>query len=188
MALAQRKGCRELGGRPFAGAPVEHFALRNEVVHCADGLQQRGGGVGPVAEIEVEVVHLEAPQRGMTGLDDVLAGQPHFIGAVVLRPEIYLAGNKKAAAPPAGFFQDIAHDHLGLAVGVTLGIVEEVHAGIVGGMQQVAGDRVADLAAEGDPGAKGQRRDLQAGRTEPAVDHGHEPRSMRPPAGMSNAE
>ena len=85
--------------------------------------------------IEIEIVDLQAEERGVARLDDVFAREAGLVGLVVFPAEENLAGNEEAAAPPAGFFEDGAHDELGLAVGVSLGVVEEIDPGVVGGVQ-----------------------------------------------------
>ena len=55
-----------------------------------------------------------------------------------------------AARPPEGPDR-LAHDLLGLAAGVGLGIVEEVDPGVVGGGQAVLGEVAGELRSERDP-------------------------------------
>src|SRR5690606_8757911 len=105
--------------------------------------------------------------------DDVLAGEAGLVGALVLGAEENLAGNDEAAAAPFALFEDVAHYALCLAGGVALGVVEEVHARVVGGVHEFFGDGVADLVAEGHPRAEGERADFEAGVSEGAVEHGH---------------
>ncbi len=60
-------------------------------MHGAGGLRDRHDGVGTVAEIEIEIVNLQAAQGRMAGLDHVFAGQTVFVGAVAFGAEEDLA-------------------------------------------------------------------------------------------------
>ena len=171
MGGAEALRCGDLDGAPFTGAPVEHLALGDQVVHGAGGFEDGRGGVRPVAIVEVEVVDLKAPESAVAGFDHVLAGQAGLVGFVVFAAEKHFAGNEVAAAAPAGFFENGAHDNFGLAIGIGLGVVEEIDAGVVGGVEEAVCDGVTDLFAEGHPGAEGEGGDLQAGFSEGAVEH-----------------
>ena len=175
----------DLRDAPLARAPVEHLALGDEVVHRAGRLEDRRRGIGAVAVVEVEVVDLQAAERVVAGLDDMFAGETGLVGLVVLPAEEDLARNEVAAAAPAGFLQDRAHHEFGLAVGVGLGVVEKINAGVVGGVEELFRDGVADLLAEGDPRAEGERADLQAGFAERTMGHAHAG-SMNSGDGLSN--
>src|SRR5690606_34316671 len=70
---------------------------------------------------------------------------------------------------------DVAHDPFGLAVGVALGVVEEVDAVVPRGRDEFARRAAADLGTEREPRAERQCGQLQAGRTEAAVLHGRTP-------------
>ena len=178
VAVAEGEGLGELGGGPFAGAPVEDFALHDEVVHGAAGFEDGRGGVGAVAVVEIEVVHLETLEGVVAGLDEVFAGEAGLVGFIVFPAEEGFGGHDVTAAAPLRLFEDVAHDEFGFAVGVGLGVVEEVHAGVVGGVEEFFGDGVADLFAEGDPGTEGEGGDLQAGAAEGAVEHIHADMNM----------
>ncbi len=186
--VADGEGLGELGGGPFAGAPVEDFALNDEIVHRAAGFGDGRGGIGAVAVVEVEVVNLEALEGVVAGFDEVFAREAGLVGLVVFPAEKGFAGNDVAAAAPAAFLEDVAHHELGLAVGVGLGVVEEIDARVVGGVEEFLGDGVADLFAEGDPGAEGQRADLKTGATKGAVEHCHGAATMNDRCPMSNDE
>src|SRR5690606_30784214 len=66
----------------------------------------------------------------------------------------------------------ITHHPFGTALGIDLGVVEEIDPVVPCRGDQVAGLAAADLVAEGDPGAEGQRRKLQPGGAETTVLHG----------------
>src|SRR5690606_32347004 len=83
----------------------------------------------------------------------------------------HLARHAEAVARQAQVGDHVAHHPLGLAVGVALGVVEEVDAVVPGSRDHLACRAPPDLVAEGHPGAEGQRRELQAGGSEAAVLH-----------------
>ena len=74
---------------------------------------------------------------------------------------------------PTQLGDGLTHDPLGFARGVGLGIVEEVHAGVVGGCQAVGGQVSGQLGSEGDPGAERKHAHLQARPTQMSVFHVH---------------
>ena len=171
MRDAEPERFLELHGTPLAGAPIENFALGDEVVHRAAGFKDRRRGIGAVAIEEVKIVNLQAGEGGVAGLEEVLAGEAGLVGLLVFAAEVGFARNKVAAAAPTGFFQNCAHDNLGLAGGVDLGVVEKIDAGVVGGVEELLGDGIADLLTKGDPSTEGERGNLQAGAAEVAVNH-----------------
>jgi len=79
------------------------------------------------------------------------------VGRFVQPPE-ELGGDHVLVTLPAQFAKGLTHDALGLAGRVTLGVVEEVHAGLFG---RVAGTRPPAYpfrsvgVGEGDPAAEG---------------------------------
>ena len=133
-----------------------------------------------MAEIQVEVIDAQPLQRGVAGIDDVLARQALLRRPrIVRRAEEHLARHAPAVARQPQVGEHVAHDPLGLAVGVGLGVVEEVDAVVPRRRDQFARRAAADLVAERDPGAERQRRQLQAGRSEAAVLHGGAPDGSR---------
>jgi len=108
----------------------------------------------------------------MAGVGHVLArqaalGRPRVLGTA----EEHLAGHAETVARQAQVGDHVAHDLFGTAVGITLGVVEEVDAMIPGGGHQVAGLIARDLVAEGHPGAEGQGGNRQAGGAQATVLH-----------------
>lgn len=134
---------------PLGGTPVECPPLVDDVVHGADSLLDRCGGVRAVAQEDVHVLHVEAAQRGAGPLHEVLAGETLVIGAGTAPEE--LGGDDEIGAAPAELPDGLAHDLLGAAVGVHLGVVEEVDAVVAAALEQGLGLLDVELVAEGDP-------------------------------------
>ncbi len=150
MALARDGICLgNLLRAPFRRAPIEHLALVDEIAHRPRGFLNGRLGVGPMAEVEIEIIDLEPFQRLVAGLHDMLAAQPFLIGLLAAPKDF--AGDKKRIARPVLLAKDISHHRLGTAAGVSLGVVEEIDALVVGRGHQVSGDIVANLLTEGDP-------------------------------------
>ncbi len=162
-------GLEDAFGRPLAGAPVEGLALVDDVVHGADGFLDGGVEVGAVAEDQVDVVELEALQRGVGALDDVFAGEAAVVRAFAA--PVDLGGDDVVGAFPAGLGEDGAHDFLGDAVGVDLGVVEEVDAGVPGGVHAFGGEVLVHLRSEGHPRTEAESRDLETRVAEKTIFH-----------------
>ena len=84
VGLREFIGLGNLLGGPLGGAPVQHLALAHQVVHCPHGLADGGVRIRAVAEIQVQVIHLQALQRLVAGLGDVLATEPELGGGGIL--------------------------------------------------------------------------------------------------------
>ena len=115
----------QLGG-PRRGAGVADLALAHQVVERAHQFVHRRVGVGPVHLVQVDPVGLQAAQAGVEGLHD-----PPARGAALVRPRAHRVPELRAehhvvAAPP----ERAAHDLLGLPVGVHVGRVDHVDAGV----------------------------------------------------------
>ena len=66
--------------RPFRRAPVQHLALADQRVHRPHGFRDRRVGIGAVAEIQVEVIHAQALERGVAGVVTCLRDRPFCVG------------------------------------------------------------------------------------------------------------
>ena len=113
-----------------------------------------GGRVGivSVAEINVQVIRAQAFQAAFDAMPDVFASQPAIVRVVRHRP-VEFAGDHELLARVV--FQDFAHDAFALAPGVSVGLIEEIHAAF----QRDLNDPprllcVLDAAAEGRPAAQ----------------------------------
>ena len=104
-----------------------------------------------MAEVEIEVLHLQALEGLVAGLHQVLAVQAHLGGQLAAGAEEGLAAHRPGVARPLHLLEHLAHDAFALAAGVDLGIVEEVDAVVVRGLHELLGHGIADLLAEGEP-------------------------------------
>src|SRR5690606_17615894 len=111
-----------------------------EVGERAQRLVDVGVGLGPVHLVEVDVVGAQAPQAVLAGPHDPA---PRVAGPVGVGPHgpVELGGDHQVVAP-AG--DGLAQDLLGLAGRVDVGGVDEVDAGVEGGVDD--GDRVVVVA------------------------------------------
>ena len=73
VALGDLPRRHDLGRAPFGGAPVERLAALDHVVHRPHRLLDRRVGIGPVAIDEVDVVELQALERAVDRVHQVLA-------------------------------------------------------------------------------------------------------------------
>src|SRR5262249_57759204 len=73
--VALPQGAGEAPGVIVRAAEVAHLALAHQVVEGAERLLERRLTVVPVRLVEIDVVGLEPPQRGLHALHDVLAGK-----------------------------------------------------------------------------------------------------------------
>src|SRR3546814_16395965 len=83
--------------------------------------------------------------------------------------EVHLAGDHEAVAWQAQVGDHVAHHPSCGAVGVGLGVVEEIDAVVPGRGDEVACFAARDEVAERCPRADGQRGTLQAGGAETAI-------------------
>ena len=162
----------DVAGRPFARAPVERLALRDHVAHRPHRLFQRRVGVGAVAIHDVDEVEPEAFERRVDGLCEVLAVEcvAHVHAVGVNAPE-ELGRDEVRPTRPAELGQRLTHDLLALASGVGLCVVEEVAAGVVGGLHALECHAGVELSVERDPAAEAEHAHLHPGVAEPAVFH-----------------
>ena len=89
---------------------------------------------------------------------------------VVEAPE-ELGGDDVGVPRPLELGEGAAHDPLGLATRVGLGVVEEVHPGLAGSGDAVRRERRVQLGPEGDPRTERQHAHLEPGAAEPPVLH-----------------
>ena len=85
-----------------------------------------------MAEVEIEVIDLEAGERLITRLDDVFPAETR-LSRPVLRggSKEHLGRDDIAVASPSVLLEDFAHDCLGFAESIRFRVVEEVYAGVV---------------------------------------------------------
>ena len=132
----------------------ERLAAGDDVRHGPDGLLHLRVGVGPVTVDEVYEVEAESVQRAVDGLRQVLAVQRvAHVYAVVDAPE--QLGRQHVAMPgPTQLGDGLPHDPLRFTSRIRLSVVEEVHAGVVGGGQAIGGQVAGQLGPEGHPRAE----------------------------------
>jgi len=175
--LAAPEGARHLGGRPVGDADVAGLArLRHPVERLQRFVQGRVGVVG-VELVEVDVVGAQPAQRGLDRVEDVPARHA-LVPGLRPHPADALGGDDEVVAAA---LQPAAQDLLGAAggadvpaEGIDVGRVQEVDAGLGGGVEDGPAVRLVALQAEGH-GAQAELRDLQAGAAEPRVLHGVSP-------------
>ena len=100
---------------------------------------------------QVHKIQLQPLERAVDGLHQVFA-----VERVLLVDRVALArqapeelGRDDVVQPvPAQRLEGLAHDHFALALGIDLGVVEEVHAGVKGRGQHLGGGVGVDLDPE----------------------------------------
>ena len=151
---------------PLGGAPVKGLARVEQVVECAHRLLDRSHGVRPVRVDHVDVREVEAREAGRGALDDVLAreelGVDARAGARRGAEKELRRDDKVLAAPDLlvdAALDRRAHDALGRAARVRLGVVEEVDAARESRLHESVGVVLAHLEGEGHPASEGEARD-----------------------------
>jgi hypothetical protein len=84
---SQRVRRPDLRCAPLGDSDVERLAGADDVGEGFHRLLERSGVVVPVGLVEVDIVGLQAPQRTVDRLHDVLAGQATVVVARPGRPE-----------------------------------------------------------------------------------------------------
>ena len=130
--------------------------------------------------VQVHVVGLQAAQRGVGGLHDVLAGQAAVVGPGAGRPEHLGADLDRLAPDP---LQRPAHDRLGAGPGVHVGRVEGGDALVQRGRDARRGRFLLYLRPVGDPVAVSDLADFEAAAAQMTMLHESDPnRSPAPDA------
>jgi len=126
-----------------------------------------------VAEDEVVAVEADALERRRDRFEEVLAVEREAAVRAVVDAPVELGRHDVLVALPAVLADGLTHQPFGLAAGVGLGVVEEVHPGIERGAHAVGGESGVELGAEGHPAAERQHADLEPGTSEAAIFHVH---------------
>lgn len=113
----------------------------------------------PVAINHIDVVHVEPLERGLSALDYVLPGQALVVGTGATPED--LGGDDDVGSLPAELADSLAHDLLGAAVGVDLGVVEEVDAVVAAALEERLGLLHVELVPEAHPRPVGELAHLQ---------------------------
>src|SRR4051794_23290353 len=171
MALGDLPCGADLVRSPLAGPPIQCLAGGHDVAHRPHGLLDRCVGIGAVAEDEIEEVDAHPFQRAVDGLHQVLAVQGVAHVGRTLDAPIELRAEHVVAATPAQLADDTTHDRFALTGRVSLGVVEEVAAGIERRLHRFHRQVVLHLRVERHPTPERQHRDLEATSTESSIDH-----------------
>ena len=136
----------ELPGIHARGAEVARLARTHDVVERFEGLLNRGVRVEPMDLVEVDVVGAEPTERGVDGVEEMLAGQPAVVRTVTHGEEGL--GRDDDLRPGAEVAHGATENLLADSVGVHVGGVEEVDARLNGALDERASRRLVE-----DPGA-----------------------------------
>lgn len=174
--VAQRADLGDTPGAVVGHAEIAHLALADQVAHGADRLLERRRVVLLVQIVDVDVAGAEPLQAGLDGAHDPMPGRA---GAVGVRGA--LVGELGGDHPGVAVAGDgAADDPLGLAAGVGVGGVDEVHARVA---------RLADDAQRGGlvgrsakiHGAEAERGHAQTAPSQIAILHPGTPSRMCTP-------
>ncbi len=133
----EMQGLAELPGVHGGGAEVAHLAALDEVVQRLEGLLDGGRIVPAMNLIQIDVVGAEPAQAGVDGSENGFTGQAAAVRSLEHRDE-YLGGDDHGFALRK-ILQGAADDLLGGAVGISIGGIEEVDAGLRGLAKQGTG-------------------------------------------------
>jgi len=114
-----------------------HLSLAHELGHRPDRLGDRRDAVGPVVVEEVDAVGAKALKRRFEPAADGVPSAARIVAE--------LRGEDDAVAAP---LEQLAEEALAVAVAVDVGRVEEVDAGVEGGVDDLPRPREVDAAAE----------------------------------------
>ena len=117
---------RDVPGAHVGEAPLADLALADQLAEGEHDLLPGRVGIELVHVVEVDVVGLQAAQAGLDGAPHVEAGEAALVGSVADRVGD-LGGQHPAVA---GLLEGAADHLLGAAVGVDVGRVDEVDAGV----------------------------------------------------------
>ena len=126
-------GLGELRGGEVGTADLAYLALHEKLVHRHQGLRDRHLGVGPVQQVEVDVVASQPAQALRAGLLDpfgMTAGQT--LGGLA---HAELGGDHDALSARA---EGLPQELLGSPLAVTIGRIEVRHAHLQGGRHDLA--------------------------------------------------
>ena len=147
----------------------------DEGVEGVEGFFDGGKGVEGVHMVDVDVVGAETFEAGVAGLKDVLARGAEVVGGVAQREKGFRGDEELVALAVDGFAEDL----FGKAVGVAVGSVEEIDAGVEAevdhaagfvGLGRAPGFEEFVAAAEG-CGAEAEGGDFESGAAEESVFH-----------------
>ena len=121
-----------------------------------------------MCEDDINVRLLQALERVLKTLDDVLAGETASVGLLATSAEEDLGRDHVLVTRPCELLERLTHLNLALAVGVRLGSVEEVDAVAPRRLEAVLDDLALLRATVCEPASEREDGDLQSGGTEVA--------------------
>ena len=137
VLLGRGQRLRELPGGHAAGAQVAHLAVAHQGVERVQGFFDRRGEVPAVNLVQIDVVHLEPPQRMLARLDDVFAAEAAAVRAVGHRHVDF--GSDHDVVARGEFVEPSAGDLLAHPERVHVRGIEEGDAGFQGQHEVLAG-------------------------------------------------
>lgn len=155
--------------RPLAGTPIEGPTLIDHKVHRPHRLLDGRGRVRAMAIQDIDIIHIQALERSFGAFDDVLPGEAPVVGAWAAPEE--LGGDDEVGALPTELAEGLAHDLLSAAIGVDLGVVEEVDAMVAAALEEGLGLLHVQLVAEAHPRTVGKLAHLETRPAEVVVLH-----------------
>ena len=118
---------------------------------------------------DINVVHIESFERSFGSFDDMF---PRQTLVVRTRPTPEdLGGDDDVGSAPAQLANRLTHNLLGSAIGVDLGVVEEVDSVITAALENRFGFFHVELVAESDPRSERERAHFQSRFTQILVLH-----------------
>ena len=151
FGVGDAEGLHDLPGHPVGAADVADLALGDEGVEGVKGLFDGGDGVGAVDLVEVDVVGREALEGGVDGVHKVPAGGSDIVATGAGAAESF-GGDDDVLAGEADVPEGRGEGLFGFAIGVDIGSVDEVDAGVEGGLEEGVGTGLID-AGDGLPDA-----------------------------------
>ncbi len=171
--FAETEGFGEAVFAVIGSADDAHFAFLDELGVSLEGFFERRGGIVFVGLVEIDVIGLEALERGFDGAEDVGFGESFVLWAHV---ETDFGGDDDFGTF-TGLLEPVADDGFGLAAGmaghpggIDIGGVDEGEAGVGEGVEDLEGSGLIDGPAE-DIAAEGERGDFDVGVAEFAFGH-----------------
>lgn len=169
VLLSDLSRLHNLSGRPLRRSPViAEIKVPYTLRKALNDLLHRRADVRAMSEHDVHVRLLQAGQRALQALDDVLAGETAGVGLLAASAEEDLRGEHVLVTRPVELLERLSHFDFALAIGVDLGGVEEVDAVVPGSLKAVLDDLALLGAAVGEPAAEREDGDLQSSGPEVA--------------------
>ncbi len=158
-----------LPGGKGAGAEIAHFARAHQVIQRAQRLVDGDIGLGAVNLVEVDIVGLQAAQRGVALLDDVTAVIPGGEQVVIVHAPVNFGGQHDPVALAVAL-ERLADNGLAGSPAVNIGRIQKVDTGferaVDDGKRIFFGSRPAKVHT-----SQTQRADRYTGSSQGAIFH-----------------